>query len=1083
MKHARQVAKQQAQHAPVGVKVAQVHAAVKSPTNEVASRAAARHTGVMNDQQPKPFDRKTFKDALLQKIAAAAPKTLGEADDFKSSGKLDSVKPELASHVTAAKATSQSDIAQTTAQQPDSAGISEKPVTTLPAAEDGATPAIAAAGAAPKPASDAAVSLQAGPQEIAGTMNAAGVTDEQLRQSNEPSFQSAAAQKVAVEQESRQAPQEFRKQEVGLLAAARTDAQAVASKDVAAMHAVRRGSLHAVAGHQNDRKLEEEQKRAEIATEIEKKYAKTKEGVEKRLKQLDDDVNRTFDAGASAAAQSFEDYVEIHMDRYKEDRYDRIGGGLLWLKDKLLGMPDDVNEFYQAGHDLYVKQMDGVIDQVATLVEVGLREAHDIIDAGHKEIQTYLASLPVSERDVGKKAAAGIEGKFEALEKSVTDKEDQLVDSLAKKYNDNLAKVDARIEEMKAANKGLVDKALDAVVGVIRTIIELKNMLFNVLARAADAIGLIIARPIAFLGNLVDAGKTGFLNFVDHIGEHLKQGFMEWLFGAVAKAGITLPEHFDLKGILSLVLQVLGLTYANIRSRAVRILGEKVVKALETAAEIFKILITEGPAGLWKYIKEKIGDLQTLVVDKIKSFVMKNVLIAGITWLIGLLNPASAFIKACKAIYDIVMFFVRHGKEILDLVNAIIDSITAIARGAIDAAASFVEASLARGIPVAIGFLASLLGVGDISKDIKETIDDIREPINAAIDWVINKAVDIVKAVGGLLGIGDDKKKGPEGFDGKVGEDETWSEAGETHHMWIVTDGDDAIVMMQSDTKPVADQLDEYAGLANKLGDKKKKDVLASIGSARKSQAKLHSLAKGLAATAKGGEVDQAKAAAERKTVKTTQDELVDLLRQVEKGLGLSGGLGTEKNPYPLAWPKRALSGYPIIYVGPATKHLIDQELLGQGKKKEIEQELEPNERANWAAKGEKITPYVPYEQRALPDDSEPVGVAPKWRVEVGMKIAMTESGSTGGGSKINHKFEPFGYRASHEGKDGDHIVERQLGGEDSIENLWPLDAGENRSAGSTLSKMSFEDGASLSDLKDQASKSHPIWFQIVSTL
>ena len=55
---------------------------------------------------------------------------------------------------------------------------------------------------------------------------------------------------------------------------------------------------------------------------------------------------------------------------------------------------------------------------------------------------------------------------------------------------------------MKAANRGLVDKAIDAVAGVIKTIIQLKNMLLGVLAKAADVIGDIIADPIGFLGNL-----------------------------------------------------------------------------------------------------------------------------------------------------------------------------------------------------------------------------------------------------------------------------------------------------------------------------------------------------------------------------------------------------------------------------------------------------------------------------------------------------------------------------------------------------------------------------------------------------
>ena len=170
-------------------------------------------------------------------------------------------------------------------------------------------------------------------------------------------------------------------------------------------------------------------------------------------------------------------------------------------------------------------------------------------------------------------------------------------------------------------------------------------------------------------------------------------------------------------------MQVLGLTYDNIRARAVQIVGEPVVNALEQAAEIFKILITEGPAGLWNWIKDKVGDLKAMVLDGIKNFIMEKVIIAGITWIIGLFNPASAFIKACKAIYDIVMFFVTRGSQILTLVNAVIDSITAIAQGSLSVAANAVENALARAIPVVIGFLASLLGLGGISEKIRSIIE------------------------------------------------------------------------------------------------------------------------------------------------------------------------------------------------------------------------------------------------------------------------------------------------------------------------------------------------------------------------
>ena len=36
----------------------------------------------------------------------------------------------------------------------------------------------------------------------------------------------------------------------------------------------------------------------------------------------------------------------------------------------------------------------------------------------------------------------------------------------------------------------------------------------------------------------------------------------------------------------------------------------------------------------------------------ITGFVMTKVITAGVTWVLSLLNPASAFIKACKAIYE-----------------------------------------------------------------------------------------------------------------------------------------------------------------------------------------------------------------------------------------------------------------------------------------------------------------------------------------------------------------------------------------------------------------------------------------------
>src|SRR6202011_6200544 len=136
------------------------------------------------------------------------------------------------------------------------------------------------------------------------------------------------------------------------------------------------------------------------------------------------------------------------------------------------------------------------------------------------------------------------------------------------------------------------------------------------------------------------------------------------------------------------------------------------------------------------------------VMTKIKEFIQEKVIIAGIMWLIGLLNPVAAFIKACKAIYDIVKFFIDRAEQVGELVNAIVDSVGALAGGALGEAAGKVENALAKGIPVAIGFLASLLGLGGISDKIKSIIHAIQEPIHNIIGKVLGVVLKPFKWLG-----------------------------------------------------------------------------------------------------------------------------------------------------------------------------------------------------------------------------------------------------------------------------------------------------------------------------------------------
>jgi hypothetical protein len=87
------------------------------------------------------------------------------------------------------------------------------------------------------------------------------------------------------------------------------------------------------------------------------------------------------------------------------------------------------------------------------------------------------------------------------------------------------------------------------------------------------------------------------------------------------------------------------------------------------------------------------------------------------------------------------MFFIERGSQIMEFVNSILDGIGAIVSGSIGAAANLVESSLAKILPLAISFLASLLGVGGIAEKIKEIVEKIRAPISKLITAIVGPLV------------------------------------------------------------------------------------------------------------------------------------------------------------------------------------------------------------------------------------------------------------------------------------------------------------------------------------------------------
>jgi hypothetical protein len=275
--------------------------------------------------------------------------------------------------------------------------------------------------------------------------------------------------------------------------------------------------------------------------------------------------------------------------------------------------------------------------------------------------------------------------------------------------------------------------------------------------RIGAVFGLIAADPVRFLGNLLTAVKGGFTRFAANILAHLRTALFEWLLGALGGA-LRLPSRWDFAGILSVALQVLGLTYTALRAVLVKIIGEPAVAYVEKIFEFLVLVVTKGLSAAWEKIKEFATGLADAVIGGIRDWVVKSVVGAAITKLVTLFNPIGAIIQAIIAIYNTVMFFIERAKQIARLVNSVIDSVEAIAKGSTAAAAQFVERSMAQTLPVIIAFLARLVGLGNVTEHVRNVIKRVQTAISGAMERVARWIADRVK---GLLAGRKGKKDDP----------------------------------------------------------------------------------------------------------------------------------------------------------------------------------------------------------------------------------------------------------------------------------------------------------------------------------
>jgi hypothetical protein len=283
---------------------------------------------------------------------------------------------------------------------------------------------------------------------------------------------------------------------------------------------------------------------------------------------------------------------------------------------------------------------------------------------------------------------------------------------------------------------------------------------FEYVKKTGAALKSILQNPLPFVGNLVKAAKLGFQNFAGNFLTHLKRGLIDWLTGSLP--GVYIPKALTLPEIGKLALSVLGITWAQIRGKIVKALGpsgEKIMQGLEALFDVVVALKNGGPAAAWEVIKDKLTGLKDQVISGITSLIVEIVVTKAVPKVVAMFIPGAGFISAIVSIYDTIMVFVNKIKKIIQVVTAFIDSIVAIAGGAIGAAAGRVESVLAGLLSLAIAFLAGFAGGGKVADKVMGVIGKVRATVDKAIDtaiaWIVAKAKSLFKK---LLGKEDDKR-------------------------------------------------------------------------------------------------------------------------------------------------------------------------------------------------------------------------------------------------------------------------------------------------------------------------------------
>jgi hypothetical protein len=739
-------------------KVHQAEKAVVIPESDGQSKSNFSQVGAVAAKPPPEPDENKAKDELTQSLAQNVPKSIEDVDNFKRDMKAQHTGADVLKVVQTDKnavVSTFGDMEHTPPPLPPEHAPEELPPPE--AAPPTGTMNLGRDAVAPLLPEHTDVSQYT--KEADDRLQKEGVTQEQLDMVDSGDLADANKEKKGLAKAAKTEPQAVQNFAKDATAKVDRDLHQEEQAERGGLAAHRRQGLHRTGEHQKGAKSALEKKRDEVAATINGIYQTTQDSVKQRLADLETQSMKRFDDGNARASKAFEDNVNRELDAYKDDRYSGVFGWARKAKDWLLGMDDlpRVKEIFDTNRDRFVQTLNSLVADISADNKRVVQECKDALAKAKTDIKEYVDKLGPELKDIANKTAGEVNGKLDELDGFIRKKEEELQKKLADKQQAAIKAIDDKIAKMKEAMSGALAKLGNLLLWAAKKFFTWALGQFgyslsdieSIIDKGVAVLKAIFTKPIVFVKNLIAAAKQGFLNFGKNFLTHLKDAIFDWLTGSLE--GITLPSTWDLKGIASVALQMLGLTWTNIRGKLVALIGEKAAKTLETGFDLVVTLVRDGPLAAWEKIKEMGEEIKQAFIQGVQDFIEIKIVQEAIKTVVSLFVPGAGIVKAIIGIYDTVVFFIQKAKQIAEFIGSFLSSIGEIVAGNIGAAADALESGLATGLKLVINFLARLLHLDGITAKIRGAIQKLRAKVDAVLErvvgWIADKGKKLFSAV------------------------------------------------------------------------------------------------------------------------------------------------------------------------------------------------------------------------------------------------------------------------------------------------------------------------------------------------